>query len=147
MRICIISGKQSSDTFESTQWRKVKQVQPVWLCVLLCWRFEETFESTHRIKVKQMSTVWLCLHSGRQFDFSFENSQWRNLHKCNQCDYASSGANACERTFLSMKELWTIGQKLANVWSWSKQKVREYKFGWAGLKLLVVKRLLVIMLQ
>ena len=46
MLLGILWDKQIDDTFENTQWGKVKQMQPVWLCNYLCKRFEETFENT-----------------------------------------------------------------------------------------------------
>ena len=51
------------DSFENAQWRKVKQMQPMWLCIL----------------------------SGRRFVEAFENTQWRKdkSNKCNKCDFAS----------------------------------------------------------
>ena len=44
---------QFEDPFENTQWRKVKQMQPVQLCILLCKRFEDPFEDAQWEKVKQ----------------------------------------------------------------------------------------------
>ena len=38
-------------------WRKVKQMQPMWLCFLSCMRSEETFEKAQWRKVKQMQPV------------------------------------------------------------------------------------------
>ena len=46
--------RQFEETFENAQWRKVNQMQPMWLCFVLCKRFEETFENTQWGKVKQM---------------------------------------------------------------------------------------------
>ena len=39
---------------DNTQWRKVKLMQPIWLCFFWCRQSEETFESTQWSKVKQM---------------------------------------------------------------------------------------------
>ena len=61
--LCMFWSKCFEDTFESTQWRKVKQMQPMWLCILLGRPFEETFENTQRRKVKQMQPMWLCILS------------------------------------------------------------------------------------
>ena len=69
------------ETFDKTQWRKVKQVQPVWLCILSCKQFEGTFENAQWRKAKQMQQVWLCLSSYWQFEDSFENAQWRKINK------------------------------------------------------------------
>ena len=53
MRLCILAGKQFENTFDNTQRRKGKQLQPVWLCILSCRRVEESFENTRWIKTKQ----------------------------------------------------------------------------------------------
>ena len=66
------------------QWRKVKQMQPVWICL---WSLSQhlkmhlgksqidaidvTFENTQWRKTKQMQPVWLCLFSGRQIEETF----------------------------------------------------------------------------
>ena len=87
MWLCIFSGRQFEETFENTQWRKVKQMQPMWLYIFSGRQFEDTFESAQRRKVKQMQPMWLCIHSSKQFEDSFEISQ---KNQCNQCDFASS---------------------------------------------------------
>ena len=71
MCLCIISRRQIRETFENTQWRKDKQMQPVWLCMLWAECIEE----------------------------SFENPQWGKSKKCNQCDYASSYGSDLRRHF------------------------------------------------
>ena len=60
MCLCMFWGQQFDDTFENTQWRKVKQMQPMWLCLLWSKIFKSTFENTQWRKVKQMQPVWLC---------------------------------------------------------------------------------------
>ena len=45
------------------------------LCILLCKRVEDTFENAQWRKVKQMPPMWLCILSGRRFDDAFENTQ------------------------------------------------------------------------
>ena len=32
MRLCILTGRRFEDTFKNAQWRKVKQMQSMWLC-------------------------------------------------------------------------------------------------------------------
>ena len=44
-----------------------------------CMRFEETFESTSWRKAKQMQPMPLCIHSGRQFEDTYESTQWRKV--------------------------------------------------------------------
>ena len=64
MWLCLFSYRPLEDTFENTQRRKTKQMQPMWLCLLSSRQFEDTFENTQWRKVKQMQTMWLCLFSG-----------------------------------------------------------------------------------
>ena len=77
--LCIHSGRRFEEAFENTQWRKVKQMQPVWLCIFWGKQFEETFEETQWRKVKQMQPVWLCIFWSRQIEETFENAQWRKF--------------------------------------------------------------------
>ena len=73
-------------------------MQPVWLCILSCRQFEDTFENTQWRKVKQMQSVWLCIFSGRQFEDTFENTQRRKVEQMRPiCDYASSYASTLRR--------------------------------------------------
>ena len=51
---------------------KAKQMQPVWLCILLWKCFEETFDKTQWRKAKQMQSMWLCIIRCRQFVGTFE---------------------------------------------------------------------------
>ena len=61
------------------QWGKVKQMQPMWLCILKGRPFEETYEIAQWRQVKQMQPMWLCFFSGRPFEDTFENAQWGKL--------------------------------------------------------------------
>ena len=54
LRTVLFLFKPSRKTFENTQWRKDKQMQPVWFCILSGRRFEETFENTQWRQIKQM---------------------------------------------------------------------------------------------
>ena len=76
MRLCILLCKRFEETFENTQWRKVKQMQPVSLCILWCRQFEETFENPQWRKVKQMQPMQLCILWGKRLEETFENTQW-----------------------------------------------------------------------
>ena len=49
MRLCLFSGRPFEETFENAQWRKVKQMQPMWLCLLWPKFFEDTYEETQII--------------------------------------------------------------------------------------------------
>ena len=79
MRLCVLTGRQFKDTFENAQRRKGKQMQPVWLCLFSCRRFEETFENTHWRKVKQMKPMQLCIPLCKRFEDTFENAHWRKV--------------------------------------------------------------------
>ena len=61
----ILLCKQFGDTFKNAQWKKVVQMQPMWLCILSGRQFEDTFENTQWRKVKQMQPMWLCILSCR----------------------------------------------------------------------------------
>ena len=65
MWLCILSGRQFEDTFEITQWRKAKQMQPMWLCIFLGRHSKDSFENTQRRKIKQMQPIW-PFHSQKQ---------------------------------------------------------------------------------
>ena len=45
MRLCILWSRHFEVTFENTQWRKAKQMQPVWICIFSGRQFEEAFEN------------------------------------------------------------------------------------------------------
>ena len=77
--LCILSGRRFEDTFENTQWRKVKQMQTMWLRLFSGKHFDGSFENTQRREVKQMQPMWLCLFSGKHFEESFKNAQWRKV--------------------------------------------------------------------
>ena len=62
---------------ENAPWRKVKQMHPVWFCILSGGRFEDTFENTQWRKIKQMQSVRLCMLSGRPDDEAFESTHWK----------------------------------------------------------------------
>ena len=49
--------------------------------------------------MKQVHPVWLCLLWSKWFEGTFVNAQWRKVKKCNQCDYASSHAGTLRRHF------------------------------------------------
>ena len=49
--------KQSEGTFKNTYWRKVKQMQPMSLCLFSGEQFEDTFENTQWRKIKQMQPM------------------------------------------------------------------------------------------
>ena len=59
--------------------QKVKQMQSMWFCIILCMRFDNTFENTQWRKTKQMQPMWLCILSGRQFEDTSENAQRRKV--------------------------------------------------------------------
>ena len=82
MWLCLFSGRQFEDTFENAQWRKDKQMQPTWLCILL-------YISALRKHLK--------IHSGEK------------PNKCNQCDFVPSQAGhlrAHLKTHSLLKCLW-----------------------------------------
>ena len=76
MWLCFFSGRRFEDTFENPHWRKVIKMQPMWLCLFSCIQFEETYENAHWRKFKQMHPMWLCFFSGRRFEDTYEKHAW-----------------------------------------------------------------------
>ena len=68
-RVFLCSFKKFEITFDGTQWRKVKSVQPMSLCLL--WS-----ECSHQRKDKQMQSVSICISPGRKFEEAFVK-RWR----------------------------------------------------------------------
>ena len=117
MRLCLFSGRRFEETFDNSQWRKVKQMQQMRLCLFSGRRFEETFENSQRRKVKQMQRMWqpytsrLRLMSG----------------PCRHSMCAASGAHAapvhipvrclCQTTVWSISPRHSMLSCLATVWS------------------------------
>ena len=48
MWVCLLWSKFIAETFENPWWRKDKQMQSLWFCILSGRRFEDTFEKAHR---------------------------------------------------------------------------------------------------
>ena len=65
------------DIWEHTVEKKtiLLKVQPVWICLFWSKQLEETFEDTQWRKVKQMQPMWLCIFSGSQFEGPSEETQ------------------------------------------------------------------------
>ena len=82
------------DSFENVQWRKVKRMQPMWLCILSGRRFDEAFENTQWRKVKQMQQMWLCIFLCKRIEDTFRMHSGEKSNKCSQCNYASLYASS-----------------------------------------------------
>ena len=66
MRLCIHAGKHFKGACKNPHWRKVKQMQPMYVCIFLY----------------NALRAHLIIHSGEK------------SNKCNQCDYACSDPSA-----------------------------------------------------
>ena len=99
---CLLTGRPFEETFKNAQWRKVKQMQSMWLCILICRPFGDTFENAQRGKAKQMQPVQLCILSQ---DSCVTGNMRRRLkthsrdksNKCNQCDCACHDVSNLKR--------------------------------------------------
>ena len=47
-------------TFENTQWSKVKQMQPIWICIPLSKQFKDTFKNAK--SQNQINAVTVTMH-------------------------------------------------------------------------------------
>ena len=108
MWLCILWGRQFGGTFEDTQCRKVKQMQPMWLCILSGMQFEKTFENTQWGKVAQMQPMWLCILSGRRFEKTFEDTQWGKVEQMQPMHYAAILNNWGNKKILNSKPFYAF---------------------------------------
>ena len=76
---CILSGRPFENTFDNTQWRKAKQVQSMWILILFYKRFEDPFQNTQWRKVKQIQPMWFCIASWGSFEFEEFCFEYLNL--------------------------------------------------------------------
>ena len=56
MRLRICSGGQFEETFENSLWKRILQMQTMWLCVCQGSRFEDTLENLLRRKIGNVLT-------------------------------------------------------------------------------------------
>ena len=72
---------------------------PVWVSIwvpkcsarLKCFPLCTIMQSSLGGWITTVLTLWqLCLCSGRRFEDTFDNTQWRKIPQCNQCNFASS---------------------------------------------------------
>ena len=60
MSLCMCPSRQFDETYQNSFWRKVVQMQPLWLCVCSGSQFEETFtKKTHMNKIH----MWIIILS------------------------------------------------------------------------------------
>ena len=57
MWLCLFSGRRFEDTCENAQWRKVKQMQPMRLCILKGRQVEETHTKTYHCFTAKFSSI------------------------------------------------------------------------------------------
>ena len=108
MRLCILSGMQFEETCENAQRRKVKKCNQCDYVFSYASALRRHLKK-HSGEVKQMLPVWLCILSGNPFedksqcDYASSNASSFMMHlkshrgeksnKCNQCDYGSYNAS------------------------------------------------------
>ena len=75
---------------DNTQWIQVKQMQPVWLCIVSGRQLEDTFENAQWRKATQMHLLLPSILSCKQFESTFDITQWRKLKYMRPMCYTSS---------------------------------------------------------
>ena len=71
--------KPKKSTFENATWRKIVQLQPLWLNISFGGEFEETLQNSFWRETAQMQSMWLCFCPCSQFEDTFENTFWRKV--------------------------------------------------------------------
>ena len=83
-----------------TQWRKVKQMQPMQLCTF-SWRpFKGTFKNLKMHSGEKSNKCNQCDYASsqeRNLRTHLKTHSGEKLNKCNQCDYASSRSDGLRR--------------------------------------------------
>ena len=111
---------------------RIRKKRKVQLCIISDRRFKETFKNTQGRKVKHMQYMWLCIVSGRQFNAHLKfhtdlrtylkAQSGKKSNKCDQCDFASSGADDLRPQQWSLKHmqlLWffvSLAGNLSCIW-------------------------------
>ena len=95
-------------------WRKVKQMQPMWLCLFSCIQFEETYENAHQRKVIQMQPMWPCFFSYKQFEGTTENPNWRKVKQMQPMWQCLLWSKLFEDTFEN--PLWRKVKQMQPMW-------------------------------
>ena len=96
--LCIFLCTQFTETYEKSQQRKVKKMQPVWQCMFLGMRFERNIQK-HTVEKNETNATrgWKCLLqlNATSVIMNLRNAIWRLFWKYTveksqiKCDYAS----------------------------------------------------------
>ena len=125
MCLCNCLCQRFEETFDNAQWGKVKQMQPVWLCILSSKRFEDTFENPQWRKSKQMQPVcdFASIQAG-DLRTHLKMHSGEKSNKCNQCDFTCSDPSSF-RTHLKTHS----GEKLKNATNTIMHPLRQAIWG------------------
>ena len=74
--LCICTGSPFEVTFENSLWRKIIQMQPMWLCICPDIPFEETYENSLGRQIAQMQPMWLCVCLCKCLEDTCQKSLW-----------------------------------------------------------------------
>ena len=90
MWLCFFLDRLFEETFENTQWRKVKQMQPMRLCFF-------KFENAHWYKSYECNQCDYASSYAHHLRRHLKTHSGEKSNKCNQCDFASSDAGSLRR--------------------------------------------------
>ena len=124
MLLCILTSRRFEEAFENTaeksQTNVTSAIMPLFEKAIWGHIWKRTVQWR---KVKQMQPMWQCLLWSKPFQSTFENAGWKekkHTYACNQCNYASIRAGHLRKHlktfnlqllyFHSFKILWQIQQ-------------------------------------
>ena len=97
----------------------------MWPCLLWSECVKGTFEITQWRKTKKVQPMWLGIFSGSQFEKTLDNTQHgEKQNRCNQCDYASSQASNLRTHFITHNGEKSNKCDFACIWKQTVEKIQ-----------------------
>ena len=124
MRLYLFSNKSSEETFENAQWRKVKQMQSMWLCnmhALIQVHWGHIWKPIVEKSQTNATNVTLPLFGQTIWGHIWKRIVKTNLNKCSKCDFACSDPSSLKKWqfFIMSKTSHDLHKSITNIDSWN----------------------------